>query len=134
MDITLPVLIVEDSKATAFVVRTLLRRCGFDDIDFALDGVTALARMRRRKFGLIMADVDMYPMSGIDLLKRVRSDSKLRDTCFVLMSAFRDSDHVVAARQFDADSFLLKPFDEKHLTEKLAPLERLRNKFSVMVE
>ena len=133
MDTALPVLIVDDSKPTAFIVRRLLRECGFAEFDFALNGLTAFAQMRRRRFGLILADVDMHPMNGLDLLKQVRADCELRHTCFVLMSAFKDAGNVVAARQFDADAFMLKPFGAKHLAEKLAPLRRLRSKLGVLV-
>jgi two-component system chemotaxis response regulator CheY len=91
----------------------------------ASDGLEAANRLRTSRFGLVISDVDMAPMNGIELLQAVRRDPDLRDICFVLMTAFKDMAHVAAAKKFGADALLLKPFTAEALLDKLAKIERL---------
>jgi two-component system chemotaxis response regulator CheY len=125
LNTSVPVLIVDDSTAVRRIVRQILRQCGFNDLAEASDGLEAANRLRTSRFGLVISDVDMAPMNGIELLQAVRRDPDLRDICFVLMTAFKDMAHVAAAKKFGADALLLKPFTAEALLDKLAKIERL---------
>jgi two-component system chemotaxis response regulator CheY len=125
LNTSVPVLIVDDSATVRRIVRQILRQCGFNDLAEASDGLQAADRMRTGRFGLVISDVDMAPMNGIELLRAVRRDPALRETCFVLMTAFRDTAHVAAAKEYGADALLLKPFTAEMLLDKLAKIERL---------
>ena len=79
-------------------------------------------------FDLVISDVDMAPMDGVELLRAVRQDAALANICFVLMTALKSSESVIAAKKLGVDAFLLKPFSLDVLKEKLARLEKLQER------
>jgi len=95
--LTKPVLVVDDSQTTVRVVRSLLARIGFKDIDDASNGMAALAKMIEKPYGIVIADWNMEPMSGYELLKQVRADSRIAGTRLILMTAELNASHVIAA-------------------------------------
>ena len=74
LDPTMPVLVVDDYGTMVRIIRNLLRQLGFADVDDASDGVAALAKMRAKRYGLVISDWNMEPMTGYDLLRQVRAD------------------------------------------------------------
>jgi two-component system chemotaxis response regulator CheY len=74
------ILVVDDYATMRRIVRNLLTQIGFNDIEEAGDGVTALAKLRESKFGLVISDWNMEPMTGLQLLKEIRADNKLNAT------------------------------------------------------
>jgi two-component system, chemotaxis family, chemotaxis protein CheY len=68
VDNAMPVLIVDDYNTMVRIIRNLLRQLGFENVDDANDGSIALAKMRTRKYGLVISDWNMEPMTGYDLL------------------------------------------------------------------
>jgi CheY-like chemotaxis protein len=87
--------------------------------------LSAFERLRTGKFDLVISDVGMMPMNGIELLQAVRADRTLRDTCFILMTALRETENVLATKQCRADALLLKPFTTEILRQKLVLLGKL---------
>ena len=69
VDLSIPILVVDDYNTMIRIIRNLLRQIGFENIDDAADGSSALARMRGKKYGLIISDWNMEPMTGFDLLR-----------------------------------------------------------------
>src|SRR5690242_2108038 len=110
MDTSIPVLLVDDSQATLQIVAKLLQQCGFQHIDYATSGASALQKMRLKRYRLVFSDVNMADMHGVDLLRHVREDSNLNDVCFVLMTTMRHRDVIEAAKRFAADAIIMKPF------------------------
>ena len=78
VDLSMPVLIVDDYNTMIRIIRNLLRQLGFEHVDDAHDGAAALEKMRRRRYGLVISDWNMEPMTGYDLLQRVRADPSWR--------------------------------------------------------
>ncbi len=76
----MPVLVVDDYGTMIRIIRNLLKQLGFDNIDDASDGSQALDKMRGKKYGLVISDWNMEPMTGYDLLKEVRADPNLATT------------------------------------------------------
>ena len=70
----MPVLVVDDYNTMVRIIRNLLRQLGFEDVDDASDGSAALGRMREKKYGLVISDWNMEPMTGYELLKEMRAD------------------------------------------------------------
>src|SRR5437879_5847503 len=68
-----PILIAEDSNTMGRIISGLLKQIGFQKVDLAHGGVTALAKMRETAYGLMISDWNMQPMTGLDLLKQIRS-------------------------------------------------------------
>jgi two-component system, chemotaxis family, chemotaxis protein CheY len=117
--VTKPVLVVDDSQTTVRVVRSLLARIGFKDIDDASNGMTALAKMTEKPYGIVIADWNMEPMSGYELLKQVRRDPRLAATRYILMTAELNASNVIAAKKAGASNYILKPFTDEVLRSKI---------------
>ena len=77
VDLSMPVLVVDDYSTMIRIIRNLLRQLGFENVDDASDGTLALAKMRDKRYGLVISDWNMEPMTGYELLKQVRADPKL---------------------------------------------------------
>jgi two-component system, chemotaxis family, chemotaxis protein CheY len=114
-----PVLVVDDSQTTVRVVRSLLARVGFKDIDDAFNGMAALAKMTEKSYGIVIADWNMEPMSGYELLKQVRANPRLSTTPLILMTAELNASHVIAAKKAGASNYILKPFTDEVLRSKI---------------
>jgi two-component system chemotaxis response regulator CheY len=119
LDPSMPVLVVDDYSTMVRIIRNLLRQLGFADVDEAHDGTAALAKMRARRYGLVISDWNMEPMSGFDLLQRVRSDPQLGATPFIMVTAESKTDNVIAARRAGVNSYIVKPFNAQTLKAKI---------------
>jgi len=119
IDVSMPVLVVEDHSTTVRILRNLLKQLGFENVDDANDGLAALEMMRRRNYGLVISDWNMEPMTGYDLLKNVRKDPALCDTPFIMVTAECKTDNVVAARKARVSNYILKPFTAQTLKSKI---------------
>src|SRR5215813_13752944 len=87
VDLSMPVLVVDDYSTMIRIIRNLLKQLGFENIDDASDGSAALNKMRGKKYGLVISDWNMEPMTGYDLLKEVRADPNLATTPFIMITA-----------------------------------------------
>ncbi|MDI1345760.1 MAG: response regulator [Pseudolabrys sp.] len=119
IDFTMPVLIVDDYNTMLRIIRNLLKQLGFVDIHDASDGSVALAKMRERKFGLVISDWNMEPMTGYDLLKHIRSDPDLSETPFIMVTAESKTENVIAARKAGVSNYIVKPFNAQTLQSKI---------------
>lgn len=114
-----PVLVVDDQKMMGDLARRMLARLGFETIDHATDGYHALALLRERQHKLVISDLHMEAMGGIQLLRAVRADEQLKKTPFILMTGSVDLPNVVAAKHAGTDAYLLKPFTQDQLKAKI---------------
>jgi two-component system chemotaxis response regulator CheY len=119
LDIAVPILIVDDHKMMVDLIREIAKSLGFEEVDYALDGTDALALLREKVYGLVISDLQMEPMGGLQLLRAVRADEKLRRIPFIMTSASMEAPHVVAAKHAGVDAYLLKPFTPTQLKAKL---------------
>jgi two-component system, chemotaxis family, chemotaxis protein CheY len=117
VSMTMPILIVDDYNTMIRILRNLLRQLGFTNIDEANDGAAALAKMRAKDYALVISDAHMAPMTGRELLQRVRADERIGKTPFVMVA--NDSGDAVVA---DASSTIVKPFTAQSLKAKLEPV------------
>ena len=119
LDPSMPVLVVDDYGTMIRIVRSLLRQLGFGDVDDAPDGAAALAKMRAKRYGLVISDWNMEPMTGFDLLRQVRTDPQLGDTPFIMLTAESATENVIAARKAGVNNYIVKPFNAQTLKSKL---------------
>ncbi|MFN4353725.1 response regulator [Parvibaculum sp.] len=119
VDMKMPILIVDDYKTMLRIVRNLLQKLGFSDIDEAMDGTDALAKLKGRRYGLVISDWNMQPMTGYELLQKVRADENLKSLPFVMVTAESKVENVVAARQAGVNNYIIKPFSAEVLKAKL---------------
>ena len=119
IDYSTPILIVDDFATVSRVMRSLLCQAGFGEVDEASDGEQAMAKMRERKYGLVISDWHMAPINGLELLQQMKADENLKGTPFVMVSAEEAPDKVAAARQAGAAAYVLKPFDAQTLKSRI---------------
>ena len=119
VDLSTPVLVVDDYNTMVRIIRNLLRQLGFQHIDDANDGSLALAKMRERKYGLVISDWNMEPMTGFDLLQQVRNDPRLHETPFIMVTAESKTENVIAARKAGVSNYIVKPFNAQTLKSKI---------------
>ena len=119
MDLSMPVLVVDDYNTMIRIIRNLLKQLGFENIDDASDGSAALNKMRGKKYGLVISDWNMEPMTGYELLKQVRSDSSLSKTPFIMVTAESKTENVIAAKKAGVNNYIVKPFNAPTLKSKI---------------
>ena len=115
LDPSMPVLVVDDYSTMVRIIRNLLRQLGFADIDDAPDGAAALDKMHAKRYGLVISDWNMEPMTGYDLLRQVRADPELETTPFIMVTAESKTENVIAARKAGVNNYIVKPFNAQTL-------------------
>ena len=119
VDMNMNVLIVDDYKTMLRILRNLLKQLNFNNVDEATDGTMALEVLGQKDFGLVISDWNMEPMTGIQLLRHVRSDDKLKHLPFVMITAESKSENVIAAKEAGVSNYIVKPFNAATLRSKL---------------
>jgi two-component system, chemotaxis family, chemotaxis protein CheY len=119
LDPSIPVLVVDDYSTMVRIIRNLLRQLGFADVDDAPDGAAALAKMHAKRYGLVISDWNMEPMTGFDLLRQVRGDPELGETPFIMVTAESRTENVIAARKAGVNNYIVKPFNAQTLKSKI---------------
>lgn len=114
-----PILIVNDQAPLIRILRNLLHQLGFENVDDAMDGTQALAKVREKPPGLVIAELRMEPMSGFDLLRSMKADDSLRNIPVILIADDVETDAVIAARKAGANGFAVKPFNAAGLKAKI---------------
>lgn len=120
VDMNMTILIVDDYKTMLRIIRNLLKQLGFNNVDEASDGATALQKLRQREYGLVISDWNMDPMTGLQLLKEVRTDGKLKGMPFIMITAESKTENVVAAKEAGVSNYIVKPFNAATLKQKLS--------------
>ena len=116
----LSILIVDDYKTMLKIVRGLLEQLGFTNIDEATDGHSAYGLIQSKQYGLVISDWNMQPMTGLDLLKKVRSDPKTSKLPFIMVTAEAKPENVSAAREAGVNNYIIKPFTQAVLKQKMS--------------
>jgi len=120
VDRSMPILVVDDYATMVRIIRNLLKQLGFDNVDDAGDGSTALAKLRAKPYGLVISDWSMEPMTGYDLLREVRADPALSKTPFIMVTAESKTENVIAAKKAGVNNYIVKPFNAETLRHKIA--------------
>jgi two-component system chemotaxis response regulator CheY len=120
VDLAMPILIVDDYNTMIRIIGNLLKQLGYQNIDNATDGASALAKLREGRYGLVISDWNMEPMSGYDLLKEIRADPKLGKTPFIMITAESKTENVIAAKRAGVSNYIVKPFNAQTLHSKIA--------------
>jgi len=120
------ILVVDDFSTMRRIIKNLLRDLGFTNMDEADDGTTALPMLHNGSFDFLITDWNMPGMQGIDLLKAVRSDPKLKELPVLMVTAESKRDQIIEAAQAGVNGYIVKPFTAATLKEKIDKIfERL---------
>jgi two-component system chemotaxis response regulator CheY len=120
VDMQMSILIVDDYKTMLRIIRNLLKQLGFNNVDEATDGSMALQKLRDKEYGLVISDWNMEPMTGIQLLREVRADAKLKTLPFIMITAESKTENVIAAKEAGVNNYIVKPFNAATLKTKLS--------------
>ena len=120
VDKSMPILIVDDYKTMLRIIRNLLQQLEFSNIDEASDGGSAFARLKEKRYGLVISDWNMQPVTGLDLLRQVRADPALADLPFIMVTAESKTENVVAAKAAGVNNYIVKPFNAETLRTKIS--------------
>ncbi|MFQ5672680.1 MAG: response regulator [Nitrospinales bacterium] len=118
------IMLVDDERLVRQTAKAFLYKLGFDNIIEANDGMVAWLRLKQEKVDLIIADWDMPTLDGLEFLKKIRSDEKLKKVPFLILTAHGEKDRVIQAVQAGATNYIVKPVTRKVLKEKIKPLLR----------
>jgi diguanylate cyclase (GGDEF)-like protein len=103
-------LVVDDNELNRDMLSRRLRRHGYD-ADVAVDGQAALDSIARREYDLVLLDIEMPGMTGLEVLERVRRAQSADDLPIVVVSARHGSESVVEALKLGANDYVTKPVD-----------------------
>jgi two-component system chemotaxis response regulator CheY len=113
------ILTVDDFSTMRRIVRHILRQLGYNNIVEAEDGATGLEILRQEEIDFVISDWNMPNMSGLDLLKAIRSDDKLKDIPVLLVTAEALKENVLEAVKAGANGYIVKPFTPETLKEQI---------------
>ncbi len=119
IDRDLKILVVDDFSTMRKIVKDLLNELGFYHHDEADDGETAWPMIQTGKYDFIISDWNMPQVSGIELLKKVRSDVNLKDTPFLLITAEAKRSQILEASDAGVDAYIVKPFTAATLNQNI---------------
>lgn len=124
---TLKVLVVDDQFSVRQMTRLALEKIGVRLIHEAENGQEALLKALAQPLDLIISDFNMPELDGMGLLRAVRGHQAIRKLPFILITGRGDRELVVKAAQAGVNNYLVKPFDDSTLRQKMeAVLERLQ--------
>ncbi len=111
-------LIVEDSRTIAAIVKHYLQLEGFDVL-VASDGVVGLETAVRERPNLIVTDLNLPGMDGIDMVRALRADSRTHDIAIFMLTSDESAETERQARAVGADDYILKPVEPKRLAARV---------------
>jgi len=116
------ILVVDDFSTMRRIIGGVLKKLGFRNIEEAEDGSIALAKLKQSDYQFIISDWNMPNMPGIDLLKAVRADARLKDIPFLMVTAEAKKDEVSAALEAGVTGYVVKPFTPDSLESKISSI------------
>jgi two-component system chemotaxis response regulator CheY len=119
LDKQIKILIVDDFSTMRRIIKNLLRDLGYTNTSEADDGKTALPMLQSGNFDFLITDWNMPGMTGIDLLKHVRADDKLKKLPVLMVTAEAKRDQIVEAAHAGVNGYVVKPFTAAALQEKI---------------
>ncbi|HWV99382.1 MAG TPA: response regulator [Candidatus Acidoferrum sp.] len=120
------ILIVDDDAVCRMALGAALKKLGHQ-VTAAKDGVDALAAFQQQRNRVVISDLLMPGMDGLELCRRIRSADAPRYTYFILLTIMEGKANYLEGMKAGADDFLTKPFDTEMLVARLAVAERVLN-------
>jgi two-component system chemotaxis response regulator CheY len=118
-DPTMKILVVDDMSTMRRIVKNIMKQLGFVNVEEAENGREALEKLRAESFGFIISDWNMPVMTGIDLLRAIRADDKLKAIPVLMVTAEAQKQNLVEAIQAGVSNYIVKPFTAEVLQEKM---------------
>lgn len=119
LDHNMKILVVDDFSTMRRIIKNILREIGYNNVDEADDGSTALEKLKSAKFDFVVTDWNMPNMPGIELLKAIRQDEVLKNTPVLMVTAEAAKENVVTAVAAGVSNYIVKPFTAAALKERI---------------
>ena len=116
------ILVVDDMVTMRRIVKNILKQLGFANLEEAENGQEALQKLRADTYGFVVSDWNMPVMTGIDMLRAIRADEKLKATPVLMVTAEAQQSNLVEAVQAGVSNYIVKPFTAETLQEKIAKI------------
>ena len=115
----LKILVVDDFSATRTILINQLSNLGYSNTFVSEDGFSALARLKSALFDLVVTDLNMSDMSGLDLLKKIRTYSELKHIPVLMITSDDLQENIVTAIKAGLNDYIFRPFEEHTFKQKL---------------
>ncbi len=113
------VMVVDDSESIRKFLMFALRARGLKVVT-AKDGMDALEKLPNEKVDLIITDLNMPNMDGFELLRTIRENQEFKELPVIILSSLSDEKDIQRGLQLGANSYLVKPFDQKRIQYEVA--------------
>ncbi len=118
-DLNMKVLVVDDMSTMRRIVKNILKQLGFTNLEEAENGQDALGKLKAENYGFVVSDWNMPVMMGIDLLRAIRADEKLKHIPVLMVTAEAQKENLMEAIQAGVSNYIVKPFTAETMQEKI---------------
>ena len=113
------ILVVDDFSTMRRIIKNILRQLGMNNVVEADDGTTAWDVLNKDKIDFIISDWNMPQMTGIELLRKVRSSEEFADLPFLMVTAEAQQENIIEAVQAKVSNYIVKPFTAEVMKQKI---------------
>lgn len=117
------ILVVDDSQIFRESLKKILAEFGYQDIQEAVDGREALSKLGQGRLDLVILDWEMPNLSGLEVLREIRSSDKTKGTPVIMCTSHSDKKSIVEAMRAGVNGYILKPFEKETIKEKLKQIK-----------
>lgn len=121
-DPNMKILVVDDMSTMRRIVKNILKQLGFLNMEEAENGQEALAKLRADNYGFVVSDWNMPVMPGIEMLRAIRADEKLKHIPVLMVTAEAQKENLIEAIQAGVNNYIVKPFTAETMQEKIGKI------------
>jgi two-component system chemotaxis response regulator CheY len=121
-DLNMKILVVDDMSTMRRIVKNILKQLGFTNVEEAENGQEALQKLRESTYGFVVSDWNMPVMPGIEMLRAIRADDKLKHIPVLMVTAEAQKENLIEAIQAGANNYIVKPFTAETMQEKISKI------------
>jgi two-component system chemotaxis response regulator CheY len=121
-DLNMKILVVDDMSTMRRIVKNILKQLGFANMEEAENGQEALAKLRTDSYGFVVSDWNMPVMAGIEMLRAIRADEKLKHIPVLMVTAEAQKENLIEAIQAGVNNYVVKPFTAEVMQEKIGKI------------
>ena len=118
-DLNMKILVVDDMSTMRRIMKNILKQLGFANMEEAENGQEALQKLRADTFGFVVSDWNMPVMPGIEMLRAIRADEKLKHIPVLMVTAEAQKENLIEAIQAGVNNYVVKPFTAETMQEKI---------------
>ena len=118
-DLNMKILVVDDMSTMRRIVKNILKQLGFNNLEEAENGQEALTKLKADTYGFVVSDWNMPVMMGIDMLRAIRADEKLKAIPVLMVTAESQKENLMEAVKAGVSNYVVKPFTAETMQEKI---------------